>query len=245
MLKPIAILIITLAGILMAACSALPGQVTGSGKVTSEDRQVSNFNQVTVSGIGDLIITQGQDETLKIEAEDNLIPLIKTEVTNGTLTIEFEDRGRPVSIRNTKPIKFYLGVKDLQGVTLSGTGNVSADALKTSDLKLTLSGTGNFRFGGLEAQNLAVLTSGSGNFDLAGKAGSQDVTISGSGEYHAGNLETNTAKLVISGSGKSTLWAAQTLDLRVSGSGDVEYYGQPKLTQNISGSGNIRSLGAH
>ena len=243
MFKPIALATLSVAGIFLAGCGFIPAQVVGSGKVVTEDRQVSNFNQVAVSGIGDLVITQGQDETLKIEAEDNLIPLIKTEISNGKLTISFEDRGRPVSIHNTKPIKYFLGVKDLQGITVSGSGNVSADALSTGDLKLTLSGSGNFNLASLQAKKLAVVMSGSGDFDLAGKADSQDVNISGSGTYRAGDLETSNTVLSISGSGKTQVWATENLDLRVSGSGDVEYYGQPKMTQNISGSGKIRSLG--
>ena len=65
MFKPIAFAALSVAGLFLAGCGFIPAQVVGSGKVVTEDRQVSNFNQVAVSGIGDLVITQGQDETLK------------------------------------------------------------------------------------------------------------------------------------------------------------------------------------
>ncbi len=245
MMKRIALFSILIAGMFLAGCGINPGSVVGSGNVVTEERAVSNFDQVALTGVGDLVITQGDQEALTIEAEDNLIPYIQTEVVNGKLSIGFKSENRPLSIRNTKPITFNLAVKQLKGLTISGSGNAAAASLAAADLSFAISGSGNVRVDHLTSQNLKASLSGSGNIDLGGKADTETLTLSGSGNFEAGELETQSASVIISGSGAARVWANQTLDLRISGSGNVEYYGQPEVTQTISGSGRVRSLGSH
>jgi len=73
--------------------------VTGSGKVITESRSVSNFKNITFSGMGEMLITQDETESLTIEAEDNIVALIKTEVKDDTLTIGFSQNN--INLRPT------------------------------------------------------------------------------------------------------------------------------------------------
>ncbi len=227
--------------LLLPGCSG-PGIITGSGNVVTDSRSVSGFSRVILSGAGDMALTQGDSESLTVEAEDNLLPYIKTEVANGTLTIS-QDAGPGRAIRTTKPIKYYLTVKDLSALTLSGSGGISATRLNLTTLELSLSGSGNVQLAGLALTTLTAGLSGSGNADLSGQANDQQVTISGSGEYRAGNLDTNQAQVQVSGSGTATVWARNTLEVTISGSGSVGYYGSPDVTRAITGSGKVNSLG--
>ena len=227
------------------ACASLPvvslSGIRGSGRVVSENRDVKDFQSVSLGGSGDLIITQGSGEALKIEAEDNILPLIESEVRGGTLYIGFKPNTGPIS--PTQPIKYYLDVKNLNGIDLSGSGSVQADTLKTNNISITCSGSGNIIVKNLTADTLKYNLSGSGSTSLGGIVGSQSDQISGSGSYQAGDLNSQQATAIITGSGNMTIWANDSLNIMISGSGDVNYYGKPILSQSISGSGKISNLG--
>jgi len=215
--------------------------IRGSGNLETEERSVSGFDTVSLAGMGDLHIVQGDEESLSIEAEDNLLQYITTEVVGSELRIGIKDGA---NILPTKSIKFTLGVKELNKVSVSGAGNVSADSLESDNLELSVSGAGNIDLKDLNVKDLVVHSSGTGNFTMAGKADTQNITISGAGNYRGGDLESNSAELTVSGAGNSTLWVKDSLQVKISGFGRVEYYGEPKVTQDISGGGSVKGLGS-
>jgi hypothetical protein len=242
-LRIISILIIL--PLMALACASLPvvtlNGIRGSGKVTSENRDVKDFQSVSLGGSGDLIITQGDSEALKIEAEGNILPMIESDVRGGTLYLGFKPNTG--SISPTQPIKFYLSVKNLNGIDLSGSGSVQADALKANNITFTCSGSGSITVKTLTADALNYNLSGSGSTSLGGIVGVQSVEISGSGSYQAADLDSQQATAILTGSGDMTIWAKDSLNITISGSGSVNYYGKPILSQSITGSGKITSLG--
>jgi hypothetical protein len=218
--------------------------ITGSGKLATEEREVSGFSAVVLAGEGDLIITQGAAEALTVEAEDNLLPLIRTQVRGGALVIDWDRPAAITSIRATQPIVFRLTVVDLDRLELAGSGTIRADALTTEDLALTLGGSGDVTLGHLEADDLDLNLTGSGDITLAGAIEDQQVLLSGSGSYTAGDLESQTARVELTGSGDITLWVREQLDVHISGSGSVSYFGQPTVGERrITGSGDINPMG--
>ncbi|HEX3014576.1 MAG TPA: DUF2807 domain-containing protein, partial [Methanobacterium sp.] len=86
----------------VAASGCIGQNAVGSGNVMNQSQNVSGFNQVSVDGSGTLIITQGDKESLTVEAEDNVLPNIKTNVNNNVLTISFGNH----TVVPTKPIKY-------------------------------------------------------------------------------------------------------------------------------------------
>jgi hypothetical protein len=214
--------------------------VKGSGHVISEDRAVSGFDRVSLSGSGHLAIVQGDQEGLTIEADDNLLPLIKSEVSGGSLRLGPED----VNLRPSNTIQYRLRLKNLKELHLSGSLDADAPSLRTDGLVLSISGSGRIQVRQLDTGNLDVHVSGSGDIDVAGKADHQQVAISGSGDYRAGGLESQKIAVHISGSGDATVWAHEALEAHVSGSGGIKFYGSPQLDTHVSGSGSVRSLGA-
>jgi hypothetical protein len=236
------ILLLTIAvmTVALASCRINYNAVMGSGKVVSETREVSGFSELVFAGAGDVTITQGETESLTIEAEDNVLPRITTQVQNGKLTIGFDSK-QPVN--PTRPIRFNLSVKNLDSIALTGAGNILVSNLKAERFSMQLSGAGNMKINGLEASQVAVSSSGAGNFDVSGKADKQDVTLTGFGNYNAANLESQTSKVMISGAGTATVWANTNLDVRVSGAGSVGYYGNAVAQRTISGAGTVNKLG--
>ena len=77
--------------------------VKGSGRVQTESRTVQGFTEVDLAGQGSLTITQGADEALTIEAEDNLLPVLTSDVQHGRLVLGTKDN---TIIRATKPIRY-------------------------------------------------------------------------------------------------------------------------------------------
>jgi hypothetical protein len=214
--------------------------VRGSGNVVTEEREVSGFDSIVLSGVGQVIITQGDDESLTIETDDNLMRYIESNVRNGTLELGLARNTIPIP---TQSIIFRVSVDDLTGLTSSGAGLFEIDGLEADRLSVTLSGAGDVGIDSLSATDLAVKISGAGNVDLAGQVETQEVVMSGFGNYTAPDLESQTASVRISAAGNAVVWALDTLDVTISGAGNVEYFGSPTVTEDISGAGKVTSRG--
>ncbi|MGV8025507.1 MAG: head GIN domain-containing protein [Anaerolineaceae bacterium] len=229
---------------IFSACT-LPIQNTsiqGSGNVVREDRSVSGFTGVSLEGIGDLEIIQGDIETLTIEAEDNIIGKIESYVTGSTLHIGIE---RFINVIPTSGITYTLTVKDLNSIEISGYGDVYISSLTTDRLEVNISGGGRIEIDKLMADYLGVELSGAGDFDLAGVVDQQKITLSGAGSYKASDLQSSAVEIDISGAGSAQLWVTGELDVNLSGVGSLQYYGDAQVQQNISGIGKVIALGAH
>jgi len=213
--------------------------VTGSGHVIKETRNVADFDRVSVGGSGKLIVQQGDEESLTIETDDNLLPLIESSVSGRELRLGPQS----VNIKPTGTIVYNLKVKNLNAVSLSGSLEAEAAQIKTDSFSVQVSGSGKVNIGRLEAGKLDIQVSGSGNIGLAGKVNEQRIGISGSGDYRAADLESAQASADISGSGTLVVWARDSLNAGVSGSGEISYYGNPKVDTQVSGSGHVRRLG--
>jgi hypothetical protein len=209
----------------------------------SEERNVKNFDSVHLTGSGQLTIVQGNAESLQVEADTELMQYIKTEVKNGILVLGLKNRKWRRIFHFDSPIHYYLTLKDLKRLRLSGSGAIEADRIKSDKLSITISGSGDVEIANLNAKDLDVEISGSGECHLTGKVPHQSVTISGSADYAAGKLISEFVDVTVSGSGDATVWAVEELEIRVSGSGNVDYYGHPRIYQRVSGSGDIRQLG--
>ena len=210
---------------------------------TSAHTFFCNFDRISLSGSGDLIITQGEQESLTVEADDNIMQYVRSDVSNRTLFLGFTPAARRKNIRPTVPIAFILSLKEVSGLELSGSGTVTAEKLTTDHLSIEISGFGRVHIGTFTAEGLVLRVSGSGDFELAGKVVKQDVRMDGKANYRAGKLESETAAVEVRGWCDAAVWATDSLDVQISGRGSVKYYGNPRVTQEISGSGSVRSLG--
>jgi Putative auto-transporter adhesin, head GIN domain len=222
----------------LAGCNSIFGPgVNGSGTLKSERRPVSGFTEVVLSTVGTLTIEQTGTESLTIEGDDNIVPLITTVVQNSRLEIR-HDPGTQ-SFTTNKPLAYRLTVQTLNALTVSGSGSATSPALHSSRLTLNDTGSGNIRLDGLQADVLMVTVSGSGTTTVSGETPTQAVRVSGSGSYAAADLDSTNANVIISGSGNATVRVSKVLMAVVSGSGSVTYLGNPTVTQQVSGSGRV------
>jgi hypothetical protein len=201
--------------VLSGACNV--DWVDGSGNVITQTRPVSGFSAVSLSGSTELVVEQTGTESLTITTDDNLLPYIRTEVTGNTLEIGVN---QPMTnLRPTNGIVVRMTVKQLDGLNISGSGQVDAR--------------------GVTADRLEVDISGSGEVQLRGSANDLDLRISGSGSYQGEELKSKRADVRISGSADAVIAVEEALNAQVSGSGSIEYVGDPQVTEQVSGSGSV------
>jgi len=244
----------------LACGSFTTNRVEGSGTIITQSVDVSGFDRVILAGFGDVYVEQGQSESLSVQTDDNLISLLDIKVRGKELTLGIKPG---FDLSPSQSIIYNLVVKDLNGVTLAGSGNFYVEPVKLNDVAVSILGSGNIDIKGINTNTLSLDLNGSGNITLKdinakkvdtslrgsgdlkleGNASTQSIAISGSGNYLAGNLQTGTSDVSIPGSGDVTVWVNNELKVRVSGSGDIQYYGKPTVDQSVSGSGNITSLG--
>lgn len=203
-----------------------------------EVREVSDFSEVALEGVGTLIIEQGDTESLTIEAEDRVLRRIESEVQGGRLTI------RPARSFNTRePIIYHLRVDDLTGIALSGAGSIEAQQLTTERLTLSLDGAGSLTIGDLSANVLEVTASGNGAVTLGGAVAEQSVSLTGTATFDAANLESQAATVVIDQAAQATVRVSDTLTASVGGAGRLQYIGNPDVRQEVSAAGSITQAG--
>ena len=162
----------TTAALLVAGCGAFRPTVRGSGVVATESRDVAGFNSIDLGGFGTVHVEQTGAESLTIEAEDNLLPMLETRVENGRLKLTTKP---DVNIHATRPVVYRITVDRLEAVTVSGSGKIHAPRLQTPRLTARVSGSGDVRVEELDAE-----VAGSGSVRYHGKP-QVNTHISGSG----------------------------------------------------------------
>ena len=214
----------------------------GSGVMKSETRDVQDFHAIEVSYPAEVFISQGANESLKVEADDNLLPGLQTRVRNGTLEIFYKvEDGK--AVRPTKPVKITIVVKDLDEVDFESAGSVELTGIEGDSLSVSVSGAGDLKLEEIAVKDLSVNLSGAGSMTASGSADDMSVNISGFGDFKGEELDSQNASVNISGAGSATVRVEDRLDAAISGAGSVNYYGSPDVSKQISGVGSVSRSG--
>jgi hypothetical protein len=207
--------------------------------VVQERREVAAFDEVSMEGSGTLTLEQGEQEGLVIETEADLLPRLKSEVSEGRLRLGYRSWLDYLTLIGHPPIHYLVSMREVHGVLISGSGKLQAGKIDTDRMRLKISGSGEMTVAELHAADLEISYSGSGKVVVSGAVETLTVRISGAGEVSAERLECAEVRVHISGSGTVRVRAARRLDVHVSGSGNIGYIGQPNITQHISGAGKV------
>jgi Putative auto-transporter adhesin, head GIN domain len=220
--------------------------ITPSDVIISETRDVSGFSSIDMGTIGTVVITQGNTESVKISGSDNLVPLIKTRVSNSTLVIDTDGSLNivPGNINKAKQLTITIELKDLSSLEVSGLGDIQINALSTPSLAITMSGAGKVQIKQLTTDSLDLNLSGLGSVELSGEAQQATMDISGAGSVTAPDLKIQTVNVTVPGLGSATLWVTDKLTGNISGAGSISYYGNPQTNTNSTGLGSFKSLGS-
>jgi hypothetical protein len=176
--------------------------VQGSGNTVTESRNVSEFSSVSVEGIFKAEVTSGKDFSVTVEADDNLLPLIETEVRGDTLRIYTESR-----LRSPRPIMIRVTAPNIAEVEASGAADVNVSGINNERLSLSLSGAS--------------------KMNAAGDTGQFFAEISGASSLMAFDLSARSARVRTSGASRSRVNAAEKLFADASGASTILYKGSP------------------
>ena len=205
---------VRLCAVLAPATVLSTGCTVGSGRSETTTRDVAAFEQVVLRTSGDVTIDLTGTSSVTITADDNVLPLLTTQVTDGRL--ELGSRG---SFNSRSAVKYSITAATLTGVEITGSGNVLVT--------------------GLSSGPFSAVVSGSGTIEPAGTCDVLTVKISGSGDVKGENLACATGRVSVSGSGSAAVDVSDQLDATISGSGDITYNGDPQVNPDVSGSGRI------
>jgi len=208
----------------------------------TEIRSVENFSEVALQFFGDIRLEQGERDSLAIEADEDLLSRLKSEIQGRRLVIGLRSWLDWVIPPSVRPVHYRISMREIHALSISGAGTLFAPAIRTDQLRLEISGSGEVNIQHLECETLSILVTGAGKMELAGRAARQEIQISGAGTYHAGDLESDEASVRISGSGEVSINPGKILKVSISGSGQVSYKGQPAITQSITGAGKVEPV---
>lgn len=206
-----------------------------------ENRSLADFSQVVLEGNAELVLLPGETSAVTIEADPDVFEHLKVEVIDGKLVLGLKGWLDALTY-GWKRVKYTLTYRQLEGLTISGSGKAQADLLESEHIKYKVSGSGALRVEKLKTDDLDIDISGSASLELSGSAKQQNIHISGSAKMEAWALESQAARVRISGAGNLMLKVSETLDVAISGSGSVRYLGSPKVTQSIQGSGSVKPM---
>ena len=219
------------------------GGVPGSGKIKTETRNVSGFDGISIEYPAEIVIRQGAAEAISIEAEDNLLPQLTTEVRSGTLYIENKEKSYSKRVDPGETVKIIITVKTLKEIDFPSAGKLSVEGLEGEALRVSLGGAGEIILKGLKLKSLEARVSGAGSITASGSVTKADVTISGLGDFDGSGLTCQEGDVQISGMGSASLRVEVKLNATISGAGTINYYGSPAVSKTISGAGDVNQAG--
>ena len=216
--------------------------VEASDNIVTKEYKLDKFEEVKMSGVGDVQIFQDEKKNgiVELTAPDNYIDLFKIESEGGKLTIGLKKGHINIHVKDLK-IKVYTS--DLVKLTNSGASKIAMDSLDTDKLEIINSGVGGLFIHKLIADEVTAKCSGVGSIDLEGQTVDADLTCSGVGSINAENLKAQNVNGIVSGVGGITCYAKERIDGKVSGVGSLRYGGNPK-TKNTkrTGVGSINEM---
>ncbi len=189
--------------------------LTGNGAIVTETRSVNDFQNVYHAGVAQIFLSRGPQEDLRIEAQRNVLDALETEVSNNTLTIEFNR-----CVNTIEDVKIYITIPEIRTLELVGVGSIEMqDDFELDELQVTLTGVG--------------------DFILRGIADMLSIDLLGVGDIHAFELVSDRCDIELLGVGDVEVFASDQLDIRITGNGNVFYKGDPIVNTTITGSGTV------
>jgi hypothetical protein len=193
-----------------------PDATEGSGVPATQGRDVAAFESIELAGSNNVVVHVGDQQSVVVKGDDNLVDRVTTEVQSGELVIG----NTSGSFSTQSPMSVEITVPTLNALTLSGSGNFVVD--------------------GIEAESLEVSLPGSGTLTGSGTVTQLEVTVDGSGTIQFTRLVAQDVRALVSGSGSIFVTATASLDAEVTGSGAILYSGNPQeVTKSVAGTGAI------
>lgn len=237
MMKNLKILLIvfTITGISCTVECQARKTVHGNKKVVTSEREAASFNNLRVSTGINVFLKQGNDESISVEADENLHEYILTEIKNGVLSVYSE-----VNIRDAEKMSVYVTMKEITSLSTSSAGDITGETpLKSDRVELSASSAGNIRIE-IYAKKIDANISSSGDISLKGETDMLEADLSSAGDLNAYGLQAREAEVSVSSAGDANIYVTEKITGRASSAGDINYKGDPEyIDAHTSSAGGI------
>jgi len=212
--------------------------IKGEGPVVSKTIDLEPIHSIGLGISGNVYVTQGNTQSIKIEGQQNIIDNIETKVKNGSWSIRF-DR----DVKNYDRVKIYVTMPNVNNLSIGGSGDIISEGMfrNQGDVSLSIGGSGDIEFE-VEGEDVKASIGGSGEITLEGSGDALSISIAGSGDVIAHEFPVEHCKVSTAGSGSCKVNASETLNVSTVGSGDVYYKGKPSVKTSSVGSGSVSPL---
>ncbi|HEX6190740.1 MAG TPA: head GIN domain-containing protein [Chitinophagaceae bacterium] len=234
-MKKFVVVLLSAAMFVFTSCE----KVVGEGPLVTETRSVPQFTGISSEMSGKVNFTLASTFNVEIRAQRNILDVVRTNVVNGVLHIDFKDG---VRVREHEDLTINILAPSAEYLRLSGSGNMDVIGdLVANNLQLKLSGSGNIAIQKtIIANKIDADLSGSGNISiLSGSAINEALDVSGSGKIDLAGVNAENGIVKITGSGDMKVSLSKNLDANITGSGSVYYHGNPLIKTKITGSGKV------
>jgi hypothetical protein len=218
-------------GITICTDGQIRRTVYGNNRVVKKDREAGKFTGLRVSSGIDAYLKQGSDESIAVEADENLHEYIITEIRDGVLHIYTD-----ANIREAEMKRVYVTMKEINSLKTTSAGDIIGETpVRTDNLELSASSAGDIKLE-IHAKKIEMDISSSGDMTLSGDADILNADLSSAGDLNAYNLEVREADISASSAGDADINVSERLQARASSAGDINYRGNPKYTDAHSSS---------
>jgi hypothetical protein len=208
-------LLFLLLPVLAASCHhGMRAEVKGSGKRVMQKRQISSFTSISTEGAFEIEVTCQKDPSLEIEGDDNVLDLITADVSSNVLRLR-----NTKSYSTSEPVRIKITVPNLEGLSVSGAGQIAIKDVKNDKFEID--------------------SSGAPNITVAGNTSVIDIDSNGAGKIDTHNLRATRAVVDSKGVSRIDLDVKEQLDVTVSGPSFVTYRGDPVVNKTIHGPGKV------
>jgi len=205
--------------------------VRGNGDVVNKERTTTSFDGIKVSSGIDVYLKQGDQESITVEADENLHEYILTEVKNGVLEVYTD-----ANIRDAKMKRVHVTIREVKSVKTTSAGDIIGESpIKGNDIEIGASSAGDIRLE-VYAKKLDVNISSSGDISLSGETETLNADLSSAGDLDAYNLKAKEVDVSASSAGDAKVNASEKITARASSAGDIYYQGDPKYVDTHSSS---------
>jgi hypothetical protein len=223
-MKSIRFLLVTFT-VLGISC-AVGGQsgktVHGNHNVTRSERKAGNFTGIKASAGVDVYLSQGDNASITVEADENLHEYIITEEKGGILHVYTE-----ANIRDAEKERVYVTMKDIHSVETTSAGDIVGESpIKSERLELSASSAGDIRLE-VYATELDIDISSSGDITLTGDTDKLKADLSSAGDLNSYDLKAKEAEISVSSAGDADINVSEKITARASSAGDINYKGDP------------------
>jgi hypothetical protein len=227
------IILILFMVILVSGCA--PITLTGSGNVVTREEVISGFEEVDISHSFIATISQGDNHSVVIRVDDNLVEHLQVVKEGSTLKIGLRPN-RNYTIRDAT-MEIQVIMPELTGLDLSSSSHATITGFKsTKDLSVDLSSSSSLQ-GDIEAGDVSFDLSSSSEMRLTGSGGDATIDISSSSELNLSEFPVTNASVKASSSSTATVNASGKLNVDASSSSNVYYLGNPTLGEIDTSSG--------